>query len=45
MKRDVEAYVIKCLICLQVKAEYEKPPGIMGINLDVGREVVMIRCG
>jgi hypothetical protein len=29
MKRDIEGYVEKCLTCLQVKAEHQKPSGML----------------
>jgi hypothetical protein len=29
MKRDVAGYVEKCLTCLQVKAEHQKPSGLL----------------
>ncbi|GKE10604.1 putative reverse transcriptase domain-containing protein [Tanacetum coccineum] len=29
MKADITTYVSKCLTCLKVKAEYQKPPGLL----------------
>ncbi|GJT76826.1 putative reverse transcriptase domain-containing protein [Tanacetum coccineum] len=29
MKADIAAYVSKCLTCLRVKAEHQKPPGLL----------------
>ncbi|GMH05047.1 hypothetical protein Nepgr_006887 [Nepenthes gracilis] len=29
MKRDIAAYVEKCLVCQQVKAERKQPPGLL----------------
>ncbi|GKD91895.1 putative reverse transcriptase domain-containing protein [Tanacetum coccineum] len=29
MKRDIATYVIKCLTCSKVKAEYQRPPGLL----------------
>jgi len=29
MKDDIARFVLKCLICQQVKAEYKKSPGLL----------------
>ena len=34
MKRDIAEFVAKCLICQQVKAEHQKPAGLLQ-NLEI----------
>ncbi|GKD88734.1 putative reverse transcriptase domain-containing protein [Tanacetum coccineum] len=39
MKADIATYVSKCLTCLRVKAEQQKPSGIIGTTRDSSMEV------
>ena len=32
MKKDIAAYVSKCLTCSQIKAEQQKPSGLLTIR-------------